>query len=372
MGESELNMFDLSKEYTGNQKWVIDRTIFLTKHGSHAYGTNLPTSDIDIRGVVVAPKEYYVGFNNIVKQVEQKEPDLVIFEIRKFLSLACDANPNVLELLFTEPEDHLLITPAGQKIIDSRYLFLTKRAKYTFQGYAHSQLKRLNTHKQWLMNPVEIKPTRKEFNLPEHTLIPADQLMAAQAVINKKMDEWGWNELEHLEPGLRQDIQDEFVRRLTEITSWAEESIDDKTWRAAGISLGLNTNFMELMEAERRYQSAIKNYNNYQQWKKERNVDRALLETKFGYDTKHAMHLTRLSRSCLEILKDGDLHVKRKDAKELLEIRDGKYSLEYLLKMFDEKNQEIEEAFAKCTLPNSPDRVKIDNLCCDIVQKMIF
>jgi len=361
----------LRTQYTGNLSWLVDNTIFLTKHGSHAYGTNIPTSDLDIRGICIAPKEYYMGFNQVVEQVEQKEPDMVIFEIRKFLKLACDANPNVLELLFTDPLDHLSISPAGQLLLDNRELFLTKRVKYTFQGYAFAQLKRINSHRKWLLAPVETPPTRKEFGLPERTVLPQDQLMAAQAAIQKKMDEWGWNELESVSPDIRISIQEEFVRRLTEITTWKDTELSDRMWEAAGRSIGLDTNFLELMGQERKYQSKMKEYRQYQEWKKNRNQARAAIEAEFGLDLKHAMHLTRLSRCCLEILTEGKLNVKRHDAQDLLDIRNGKYSFEQLMEMFEQKNREIEEAFEKCTLPASPDRNKIDNLCISIVEDFL-
>jgi hypothetical protein len=47
--------------YKGNLKWLPARTIYLTRHGSHAYGTSLPTSDLDIRGIAIAPIHYYLG-----------------------------------------------------------------------------------------------------------------------------------------------------------------------------------------------------------------------------------------------------------------------------------------------------------------------
>ena len=87
-------MFDWT-QYTGNFGWLPKRTIFLTRHGSHAYGTSLPTSDMDIRGIAVAPLHYYLGISEVFEQAVQNQPvDLTIFDIRKFLKLAADANPN--------------------------------------------------------------------------------------------------------------------------------------------------------------------------------------------------------------------------------------------------------------------------------------
>ena len=45
----------------GEHPWMPNRTIFVTLHGSHAYGTNTPSSDLDIRAITIAPKPYYTG-----------------------------------------------------------------------------------------------------------------------------------------------------------------------------------------------------------------------------------------------------------------------------------------------------------------------
>lgn len=48
--------------YRGNLDWLRHSTIFLSRSGSHAYGTNLPTSDEDFRGIAIPPKRYFHGF----------------------------------------------------------------------------------------------------------------------------------------------------------------------------------------------------------------------------------------------------------------------------------------------------------------------
>ena len=356
------------KFYNGPITWLPERTIYVTRHGSHAYGTSLPTSDLDIRGVCIAPQEYYMGFAHVFDQAVQKEPDLTIFEIRKFLKLACDVNPNVIELLYTDPSDHLYVDPAWQPIIDCRDSFLSQRAKYTFSGDALSQLKRINTHYRWLKNPPKAAPLREDFGLPERTVIPADQLAAAQSAIQKRCDEWSWHDLEELEPGLRQMIKDEFVRRLAEVTTWGEDAFEERTFLAATRSLGFSTNFIELLDKERRYGSAHREWNQYQTWQKERNQARAVLEAQHGYDTKHAMHLVRLLRMCREILTEGVVRVRRPDAEELLSIRAGAWTYEKLIEWATAEDAALTEIAQASKLPKAPDRKKIDAICMEMVE----
>jgi predicted nucleotidyltransferase len=354
--------------YKGNLKWLQERTIYVTRHGSHAYGTTVPTSDLDIRGIAIAPKDYYLGCNKNFEQAEMKDPDFVVFELRKFLKLASDCNPNALELIFTDPEDHLVQTPLGSVLVENRNMFLTKRVKFTFQGYAHSQMKRIRLHRQYLLHPVHKPPTREEFKLPERTVIPADQLAAAKAAIKKRLDEWNWHEFENVEPSMRLALQDEFCRRLTEITAWSWEETPQKMFEAAAHTLGYDTNFIEFLDKERQYTSKMREWQQYQEWKKNRNPLRADMEAQFGYDLKHALHLVRLSRTCKELLIEGVLRVRRPDAAELLSIRSGAWTYDHLVEWFAQQEIEIEEAAKTSTLPHSPDRNKIDKLCQEMVE----
>lgn len=281
---SEAPTFDWSL-YTGNLKWLPDRTLFLTRHGSHSYGTNLPTSDMDIRGIAVAPIHYYLGLSETFEQTVLNEPvDLTIFDVRKFCKLAADANPNALEILFTDPSDHLYVHPLMGKLFEARTAFISQKAKHTFSGYARSQLKRINAHYRWLKAPLLVPPTRSEFGLPERTVIPADQLAAAQAAIDKQIDQWEWHDLEDVDPALRQSIQDEFTRRLLAITKWSWDEVEAKVWDAAAKEIGLDTNFIRLLDLERQYTGRLREWQNYQTWKTNRNEARAALEAKFGYD----------------------------------------------------------------------------------------
>lgn len=127
--------------------WYGNRPSFLTKHGSHAYGTNTPDSDLDIRGFCIPPKEYFLGYNNKFEQFQHQNDthDIVIYDIRKFFKLAADCNPNIIEILFTDPKDHIVVTQVGKKVLKHRELFLSAKAFYTFGGFAFQQLQKIKT-----------------------------------------------------------------------------------------------------------------------------------------------------------------------------------------------------------------------------------
>ncbi len=66
--------------------------------GSKAYGTHLPTSDTDIKGVFVLPEEAYFGMN-CTEQVSDESNDVVYYELKRFIELLYRNNPNLMELL---------------------------------------------------------------------------------------------------------------------------------------------------------------------------------------------------------------------------------------------------------------------------------
>lgn len=99
-------------------------------------------------------------------------------------------------------------------------------------------------------------------------------------------------------------------------------------------------------------------------------VKRKGLIEKYGYDTKNASHLIRLLRQGIEFLIDGEMHVFRKDAKELLAIKDGEWSLEKIKSEAERLFVLSEEAFIRSNLPVKSDHEKISRLCVDMAYKM--
>lgn len=359
---------DLSFISKSNLKWLRDRTIFLSVHGSHAYGTNIETSDIDYKGIAIPPKNYFFGFKDHFEQAEFHEPDCVIFDIRKFFNLAIQCNPNVLEILFTEPEDHIIVHPIMKKILDNKKAFLSKKIKFTTMGYAYSQMKRMKLHYRWLHNPVEEQPKRSDFGLPEHTVIPRDQYEAAKAIIEKKLDKWN-PDFSMLDPALKIDIENKITEILTDITTASIYLDKEALWQEAAISCGLDKNFILLIQKEKEYEAKAKEWKAYQEWKINRNKQRAELEKKHGYDLKHALHLTRLARVCKEVLTTGELKVKRPDKDELLAIRNGAFTYEELIKMFDKLSEENDKLYHISTLQHTSDINYINSLCIEIVEE---
>lgn len=108
------------------------------------------------------------------------------------------------------------------------------------------------------------------------------------------------------------------------------------------------------------YDNDLKHYQQYQTWLANRNDKRHELEVKYGYDTKHGMHLVRLLQQGEELLTTGNLILPRPNADELLAIRNGSMEYEDLLAWADQKILEVENI--KSVLPSKPDWNKVNQV----------
>lgn len=354
--------------YNGNLKWLPERTIFYTVHGSRSYGCHTPESDYDYKGICIPPKEYFYGVHSIFDQAISgaPEPDVTIFDIRKFFKLASVCNPSSIEIIFTEDVDHIVCTKLGRKIIDNRDLFLSKKVRFTYTGYSVSQLKRMKLHYSYNNNPLTGPPTRKEFGLKEKSIVPKEQFEAVSAAIQKQIDRWNLKEVEELEPSTRLLIMETISKSLSEISV-----SKDNLWQCAARTIGINDNMIQILDVERRYEAKKKEWEHYLEWKKNRNPKRAALEEKFKIDLKHAYSLIRLLRMAEEILLTGKVLVKRPDFEELLAIRNGAWSYEKIIEYAEQKEKDIAAIYDSSKLPKSVDINKIEKICVEICEQAL-
>lgn len=376
---------------------VLAHTILLTRAGSRAYAINRPDSDVDVKGVCVPPARYILGqsvFEQYTLQPIDKEfaimlsdeeraivdrdgIDGTVFDLRKFIRLAADCNPNILDVLFADNHDQLLGTSSGEKLLESRGLFLSARAKFTFSGYAIQQLKRLQTHRRYLLNPPTHKPTRAEFGLPEHTLIPRDQLAAAQALIQKQIDSWEMDLSKVPDDADRQQIIQQLRESMSTVIAAALPDMTEEgaKHRAAARLVGVDDNLLLVLDRERAYAKAKGEWDSHEHWKTTRNISRASLEAQHGYDTKHGAHLVRLMRMCREILVDGKVNVSRQniDADELRAIRNGAWDYDRLLAFAESEDAALTEIYrgGKFAIPKKPDHARIEDLCMMLLRRAL-
>ena len=133
-----------------DKQWVRNNLLFLHVAGSRLYGINKEDSDYDVRGVVLAPKKYWVASHEF-EQLEMKLPDanldFVVYDFRKWLKLTIQGNPNVLETLYVQSENPNVVfeSPRWSRIKTITRSLMSKKAYQGFRGYSLSQLQKMVT-----------------------------------------------------------------------------------------------------------------------------------------------------------------------------------------------------------------------------------
>lgn len=353
---------DMSFFRDSNLEWLARNTIFICVHGSNAYGCNTPESDIDIRGIAIPPKDYLFGFTKNFEQATFKSNDVTIFGLKKFFQLAAAGNPNVLELLFVDKDKILKSSKYARILISNRDLFLSKKIRYSMEGYAHSQLKRLKSHYERFKNPIKERPKREDFGLKDKPEIKGDQLKAFDSMVKKKLDEWNVG-FEDLDNAAIIRVKEDVHNLMMEIVGASIYLNKEDLWKHAAVSLGVDANFIKIIQKEKEYKAKVREYEQYQDWLKNRNVKRAALESKYKYDTKHASHLYRLYSQCEEILNTGTLTLKNEIRSNMMrDIRAGKWSYDDLMDFVEKKKKEIDALYKTSKLRNAPNYVKLNKL----------
>lgn len=301
-------------------------TILLVRSGSRSYGLEHEGSDWDAQGVYVGELSRYFGYRDKSTQFSEKNTELnyeyTVHEVQRFFSLASECNPNILEMLYVDEADILISNRMGWLLRDSRDLFLCGRARYSFAGYAMGQLKRIRTHRAWLLQPPTSKPQRSDFGLPNDTTLNHDTIVNIEAAM-----------------------------------------ADNATLIPAAV--------MEVWQTERRYQNAKRGYEQYESWKKNRNPRRAELERKFGYDTHHAKHLVRLIISAKQLLSIGEFRVRLndEDRKLVMSVYDGAMGFDQFLDMAQGMHDEVMSMDS--VLPDRANHEELDSLCAQIIRDTV-
>jgi len=292
--------------------------ISLCWRGSVAHGMYVPKSDPDsiddkdVMGIYIGPLEHYLGFgrDDVYEQWEG-EWDCVFYELRKFIGLLLNCNPNVLSLLWLKPTGIIYESPLGQRMREHRDLFVTKKAYHSFSGYAHAQFKKMisfNQEAQALMQQLE-------------------EQLASFGIDPESCD-----------------------------AGHSLRTLDGQPF------VGATT---EMMEVVKRYRGERRRYysGGYMGTKRRELVRRV------GYDAKNAAHLIRLLRMGIEFLTEGTMHVERADAPELMSIKRGEWSLEKVKAEAERLFQLSQEAYVRSTLPPEPDRDRAECLCVEMISQ---
>jgi predicted nucleotidyltransferase len=128
--------------------------VLSVRRGSESHGTYVPPTDPDaiddrdIMGICIPPIDYYFAFKEWAHADEINGVwDVVLYEFKKFVHLLMKQNPNVVGMLWLEPEDYLYVAPEMHRLIESRRLFIARTSAFeSFGGYARDQMRRMENN----------------------------------------------------------------------------------------------------------------------------------------------------------------------------------------------------------------------------------
>jgi len=300
--------------------------------GSFLYGTNVQTSDTDMQGLFVAPKNYYLGLDtveevdlSIISKTDDGKNDCDAIdrkfnELRKFVKLAMAGNPNCIEQVFVPNSSIIYISDIGRKLLDSYSLFPSKLVKQRFIGYALSQIKK-----------SKVKPD----NFIELTQFKADY---------ESLDQNTWRSWFHTKL-----VEFKYINSI--ITKHIKFHTDFAT--VGGLNFNLNVKIKDV------YNSVCvrlsKASNRQDGW------------LKHGLDLKYSMHSVRLMFEGMELLKTGKIIFPLTYRDILLDIRNGKLTLQEIEELTDQTFKELDNFESE--LPSTPNHHKINQLLIDLVEE---
>jgi predicted nucleotidyltransferase len=282
------------------KSWLPNNIIYLSLSGSRAYKTHTEDSDYDYKGACIAPASYYLGMDRF-DQSDSKETvefikpylgsfppddDVVVYNLVKMISLTADGNPNMIEMVFVEPDSIVYRHPIMNRFFDIRDAFLSRNLKHRFSGYAMSQLKKMRNHKHWIDHPP-VFPTRKMYGI-EGVNLPKDQIFAVDKLIELQVGEWLVDETE-LPESTKIQLGPQMVRMVNTILEQLQiehpvGGLRDILDRAATRHLGFSSDFLIYLQKYKAFKSALAEWHSYERWKTQRNPERLKLEMQCGYD----------------------------------------------------------------------------------------
>lgn len=133
--------------------------LFESIRGSHLFGLNTETSDVDTFGVFCGPEEWFLGSGkDMTSIVKSEKSDDYWDELGKYFFELGKSNPEALVSLFTPEKFILHFDPVLQPLWDIKDQLLTKECFKSFSGYAYSQIKKAKGLKKAInTDPDEVK-----------------------------------------------------------------------------------------------------------------------------------------------------------------------------------------------------------------------
>lgn len=313
--------------------------ILKVRVGSHLFGTDTEESDLDMYGIFMPFDEIVYGsykcenvnLDTVAKDGTGRNTkdavDYSLTEYRKFVRLAMENNPNVLHLLFADEKNILKIDDYGRRLLAKADIFPHKGLHKKFMGYAKSQ-----------MHKMTLKPenhAKLELGLEVLSIVDNDRVLA-DVMMKHKMDnpdrkvskDFPFQDLgkgKHIQCG---DLHLERGLSVSRARKMIQTRLDNASHRAE----------------------------NYK---------------KFGFDAKYASNLIHLLMEGREFLETGQVQFPLSYRQEILDIKQGKYSLAEINEWAEDLIMLSESAYERTKLPSKPRTEEIESFMMFEVKKYL-
>ena len=310
--------------------------ILLTLGGSHAYGTNIEGSDLDIRGCALNSKsEILLGHD--FEQVSDKKTDTCIYSFNKLIPLLANVNPNTIEMLGCKKEHYLYLSDVGRELLDNSSIFLSQKCVHTFGGYANQQLRRLD-------NKVARDIT--QIQQEKHILYSIKNAMYSLK------EKYGLTD-------------DEMFKLYVDASD--KPNFESEIFADVKLSHYPLRDFKTLSDE---LNNIISGYSRFGK--------RNEVAASHGKLAKHMMHLVRLYYMCFDILENEQIVTYRENEHDLLmSIRDGAFldendnPISDFNELVNSLEKRLEYDKKNTNLPEKPDYDRIDDFVMSVNEKIV-
>jgi len=356
-----------------------NRIIYSVVSGSIAYGTNTPESDIDIRGYYWVPPEDYISLFDVEPQTDDEDHDICYYTLKRAFDLLKTANPNIIEGLFV-PNDCIKICkkPIMSEMLENRHLFISKKTYFTHASYSAMQIKKARGKNKKVHNPCPEQMPRKEDFCWIIDMHDQTNLSMRFEIVLKRLKEgfpfrpiplkesdidlskFHISSLEHVPNVYRmyyygfENDKPKGVFRGDQMLCCESIPKEDEKVRFRGL----------LIYNKDEFEKAVKEWNSYWGWVKNRNDSRWIDQEKglVDYDAKNMLHCVRLLISCENIFTHGEplVRMEGENLEYLMKIRRGEFPYDKIMEDVEKRSERLKYLYENSNL--IPEEVNMHKL----------
>lgn len=323
----------------------MSNLIVKMKFGSHVYGTNVPTSDLDLKAIYLpSAKDILLQRARQVQHDNSKEderakngPDDVdyeVFSLQRYLELLMQGQTVALDMLFTPDEFIIEKSPLWDLLRNMRGRFLHCGVS-SFAGYCRTQANKYGIKGSRMR---AVKDIIKFFD----TFPPSEKLHVY------------WDAI--LEYIANNHSEDTLVQITPVFHKSKNENVDYLDICGRKFEDTVNTKYVT--------DALQKIYDNYGERARK-------AENNEGIDWKALMHAVRVQEEAKELLSTGFITFPRPERDLLLQIRKGELPYKEVALLIEGGLIELEHIQQTSLLPEKPDQNTAENIIVRTYAKIV-